>query len=148
MGEAKRREQAHSARYPTSYFRGDLDRPLTFWRAIWRVANEKALKGHPYFYVLPRRERSNFLLRQLHFVCQRMGAPPMHELMFYIKRNPNTGYNEFLLIQSIAAADSADALLADIAREFPGDDYPVRRLDPDDVDPRCTIRIPRLEAVP
>jgi hypothetical protein len=128
-----------------SHFRGDLDRPLTFWRSIWRVSRKRALEGHPYFYVLPRREQSNFLLRQLHHNCRILGSPPMHELMFYIKRNPNTGYNEFMLIQAIADQDSADEFIATIAKEFPGDEYPARRLDPDHIDPAYTVRIPPLE---
>jgi hypothetical protein len=132
------------------YFRGDLDRPLAFWRAIWNVSHKRALDGHPYFYLLPRREQSNFLLRELHCTCQRLGSPPMRELMFYIHRSPNTGYNEFMLIQAIASSATADELISDIGQQFPGDDYPVSRLDPDaPVEPAYTIRIPLLpEAVP
>jgi hypothetical protein len=136
MGEAKRKHNM-------GYFRGDLDPPLTFWRAIWKCSRDAALKNHPYYYILPRREQSNFLLRQLHHTCRVMGTPPMRELMLYIHRNPNTGYNEFMLVQSIADPE-VESLLVTINSAFPGDDYPVSRLDPDHIEPAYTVRIPPL----
>jgi hypothetical protein len=147
MGEAKRKQQAggtHS-RHSPAYFLGDLDPPLTFWRAIWNVTRQAALNGHPYFYLLPPRERSNFLLRELHHTCRIMGSPPMFALMQYVKRNSNREPQEFLLVQALADME-IDEFLDVIRQEFPDDDYPVRRLDPDaPPDPAYTIRIPPLQ---
>jgi hypothetical protein len=148
MGEARRKQQAGTppgvnTRHSPAYFYGDADPPLTFWRAIWNITRQAALKDHPYFYLLPPRERSNFLLRALHLNCRKLGSHPMHELMFYVKRNPNREPQEFLLVQALADQE-VDEFIDVVNKTFADDDYPVRRLDPDWVEPACTIRIPEF----
>jgi hypothetical protein len=67
--------------------------------------------------------------------------------MLYCQRNSQREPMEFLLIHALADME-IDEFLEELTRQFPGDDYPVGRLDPDrKPDPAYTIRIPPLPSM-